>query len=330
MNTIAPDEFTFRRFLTSNDPIDGYQQMQMEGTRGRYLPFHLFTRALKRDMSAGSFSKGGALVGEKVESEIIPFMRSKSVCARLGATIITGLVPNTGTPVLTSDFNAQWMQESQAVTPTDVSLAQVLTTPKRISASIILSKLLSIQSPEFEHTVTTEMGAKIMQAFDQAALTGAGGSAPIGILNAAGVSTVSFGGAASLAKLLNFEQDVFTANTDAPTMGWAQSPATRSRWKQIQKAAGTSTFLQDDSGDVIGYSSAVTTELSPANGGGDQCIFGNWSDLILGIFFQGFWVSNNPYSLDTTFENRITIHLYADCSIRLPASFVLSNDSAAQ
>jgi len=304
MNSISRRDFTWRNFLASQASIEGCEQAAMQGQRGRFVPFDLLTR----DLNVGTFSAGGALVGQKVEDKIIPFLRAKSICGRLGATVITGLVPPTGTPVLTGDFSAQWMQESQAVTPADVSLAQVLTTPHRISISLNASKLLSIQSSaDFETVVATEASGKLFQALDQAALNGTGGAQPIGILNAAGVSTVTFGGAATWGKILDFEQDIGNANADGPALGWAQSPNTRTRWKQIQRATGTSTFLQNDDNTVAGYPSAVTTELNSTNAG-DQCVFGNWSDLAIGIFFDGVWISNDPYTRSDLGENKYTFH----------------------
>jgi HK97 family phage major capsid protein len=318
--------FNWRTFLNTREPIEGFENRVMANNSGRFVPFDLLTR----DLNAGTFSAGGALVGEKVEPGIIPFLRAASISGRLGAKVITGLVPNTGTPVMVGDFQANWMTESQQAPTADVTLAQVLTTPHRISISLNASKLLALQSSaDFESFVASEATAKLFQALDQAALNGTGGSQPIGILNAEGVSNVTFGGAATWAKILNFEQDLGDANADGPAMGWAQSPATRAKWKSTQRASGTSTYLQSDDNSVAGYSSAMTTELNAANAG-DKCVFANWSDLAIGIFFDGVWVSVNPYSLDTTGETRYVFHLYCDVSLLHPASFVVSTDSAAQ
>jgi HK97 family phage major capsid protein len=318
--------FNWRTFLNTREPIEGFENRVMQGNSGRFVPFDLLTR----DLNVGTFSAGGALTGQKVESGIIPFLRAKSVCGRLGATVITGLVPNTGTPVMVGDYQAAWMAESQQATSADVTLAQVLTTPHRITISLNASKLLALQSSaDFESFVASEASAKLFQALDQAALNGTGGTQPIGILNAAGTSQVTFGGAASWPKILSMEQDIGNANADGPAMGWAQSPDTRAKWKAIQRASGTSTFLQADDNTVAGYTAAMTTELNSTNAG-DKCVFGNWSDLAIGIFFDGVWVSVNPYSLDTTGETRYVFHLYCDVSLRHPASFCISTDSAAQ
>jgi HK97 family phage major capsid protein len=322
MNLIKRDAFTWGEFLSTDAHIEGYQGMVLEGQPGRYVPFDL----LRRDMGLSTFSKGGALVGEHVEPEVIPFLRSKSICARLGAQVVTGLRPPTGFPVVTGDFSAQFSDEFYQTQPSQVTLGQQGLTPRRLSCVVIASKFLEKNSGvDFDAFITEQASAKIFQTLDTAALTGTGGNLPIGILNAQGTSTVTFGGAATWPKILNFEQDLGNANADGPRMGWAQSPNTRAKWKAAQRASGTSTFLQADDNTVAGYPSSMTMALST-----DQCIFGNWSDLILGVFFNGFWVTNNPYTLSDEGQSRWAFHLFCDVTMRHPASFCVSTDSAAQ
>ena len=322
MNLIKRDSFTWQEFLSTDAHIEGYQGMVLEGVAGRYVPFEL----LKRDMGLSTFSQGGALVGQQVEPEIIPFLRSKSVCARLGAQVVTGLRPPTGFPVVTSDFSAAWQNEFDQTLPSTVRLAQQGLTPRRLSCVVIASKFLEKNSGvDFDAFISQQATAKIFQVLDNAALNGSGGSQPIGVLNAQGTSSVTFGGAATWAKILNFESDLGNANADGPVMGWATSPNTRAKWKAAQRASGTSTFIQNDDNTVAGYPSAMTTALST-----DQCIFGNWSDLVIGIFFNGIFVVNDPFTMSDSNETRHVFNIYADVTMRHPASFCVSTDSAAQ
>lgn len=77
------------------------------------------------------------------------------------------------------------------------------------------------------------------------------------------------------------------------------------------------------------YPSAMTTELNSSNAG-NKVIFGNWADLVIGIFFDGVWVTINPYKLAANGEKIYTFHLYADVGAARPASFCISTDAGNQ
>jgi len=259
-------------------------------------------------------------------------LRAKSVCGRLGAEIRTGLVPNLSLPIVTGDFNAQFLSEYATATEGDLAVAQALLTPHRIVITLTASKLLPIQSGiDFSTALTQQATAKLFQALDAAALTGAGGATPLGILNTANVGKVTFGGGPTWTKILAFESIIgnSNANADGSSLGWAQSPNCRAILKATQRAIGTSTFLQDDQNRIAGYPAYMTTELN-STAANDQCVFGNWADFVIGIFFDGVWVNHNPYSKSATGEDVYTWTLYADCGPKHPASFCISTDSAAQ
>jgi HK97 family phage major capsid protein len=281
-------------------------------------------------MQAGVSSQGGALVASAVDDQLVPFLRAKSVCGRLGAEIRTGLIPNLSLPIVTGDFNAQWLSEFATASEGDLTVAQAVLSPHRVTITLTASKLLPTQSRvDFFNSLAAQARDKLFQALDQACLTGAGGATPLGILNTANVGKVTFGAAASWTKILSFESTIGNANADGSSLGWAQSPNTRARWKQIQRASGTSTFLQDDQNRVTGYPAYMTTELN-STAANDQCIFGNWADLVIGTFFDSVFVVSDPYSKSATGEDVYTWTLYADCGPRHAASFCISTDSAAQ
>lgn len=337
MKTISRDASLNDFFTHADSHIHGFENVPMPAKGAgfsRYLPFSMILReakaAMRRDLQAGVEALGGAFLGQGVEPDVASYLRPKSAVARLGATIKTGLKPPTSLPVLKSDFLATWLSELQSETPQDLNVAQALLSPHRVTACVTASKLLPIQSsPDFGALLADQATAKLMQALDQAALTGTGGAQPIGLFNTTNVQTVTFGARATWPTILTFENLIGNVNADGLNLGWAQSPNTRLIWKQVQRATGSSVYLQDDFNRVAGYQSAMTTELNSTNAG-DRCVFGNWSDMVLGIFGAGVFVLKNPYTLAKNGEDQWTFTLFCDCGAIRPQSFVVSTDSAAQ
>lgn len=305
-------------------PLEGSEDKGDPNFGGNHIPF-------KRDMSAGAYSSGGALVtSPEVDSTLVDYLRAKSICARLGAEIRTGLKPSLALPILTGDFNAQFLGEYQTAVEGDLAVGQALLSPHRIVISLTASKLLPTQSGvDFYDALTSAARAKLLQTWDASLLNGAGGSSLVGILNTNGVGQVTFGGAASWSKILSFESNIGNSNADGSSLAWAQSPNTRSRWKAAQRASGTSTFLQDDQNRISGYASAMTTSLN-STAANDRCIFGDWSQLVMGLFGDGFYCQKNEFTKLSTSEDLYTFWMYVDGGPKHPASFCISTDSAAQ
>jgi hypothetical protein len=331
--SISRRNFTFRKFIETGDVVEGTEN-EISPHGGRFVPWNLI---LTRDMSMGSFASGGALVGTEVRPELIPYLRAKSICGRLGATILDGIKMPNAFPIATSDFSGQWLSEFQGATAVDVALAQMLFSPHRLTASLNYSNLLVGQAAgDFEEQVRVQMIQKLRQALDAAALTSpVNGAAPLGLLGTNGTTQISFSGAPTWTKLMSFPQAVENSNADieGASLGFACSPNSKFVWRTTQRNSGTSTFLCE--GNKVGdYPVESTTELNAANAG-DRCLFGNFRDLYLGIFASpggqgGAWVTVDPFSKSTTGERTMTIHIYADCGTPRPQSFAVSVDSAAQ
>ena len=319
--------FTFKKFIEAPGAVAGCES-EVSRHGGICVPWDLI---LKRDMSMGVFAQGGATVATHVEPDIIPFLRAKSICGRLGATIITGLAMPNAFPVFESDFSTQWLAENQGATAADVAIGQMAFTPHRVSATINVSTMLVGQAAgSFEDIVRRNIVQKLFQSLDAAALTSpTGGAAPLGLLATVGTNQVTFGGAPTWSKVMSFPQAIenSNANIEGASLGFAVSPNSKFIWRTTQRAAGTSTFICE--GDRVGnYPVESSTELNAANAG-DRAIFGNFADLYIGIFGAGPWVTVNPYSNSRNGERVLTIHLYCDAGTPRPQSFAVSADSAA-
>ncbi len=327
--TYRKQDFTFRKFIAEPGPIEGFED-ERGWHGGTCIPWDLI---LKRDLSMGVFASGGAFVGTEVRPDLIPYLRAKTICGRLGATILTGLKMPNAFPTLKSDFTPEWLLENQAVTSVDVGgIGQMVFAPLRNSASIVYSTQLNDQAAgDFEDQIRTQITQKLFQQHDLAALNGSGGAQPLGLFSTNGTTPITWGGAPSWSTLMSFPQAVENSNADieGASLGFACSPDSKYKWRTTPRGAGLSTYLAEGNRVAGIYPIESSTALSAASAS-DRCIFGNWSDLYLGIFGKGVFCTVDPYSKSATGERVLTCHIYADAGTPRPQSFAVSADGAAQ
>jgi hypothetical protein len=197
--------------------LDGFEQEVHEELQslnrarspvGRLVPVEALS-TLRRDLSIAGYPQ---IVQTSVGDQIIPFLRAKTICGRLGATIIDGLTGgNVRLPRAIVGGMASWLPETGGGTDADQSLDSFVISPKRISGSTVMSRQLVYQSsPDIEDFVANDIATAIGVAVDNAAINGSGTAPqPLGILhypvNASGSYTyasrstnVTFGGEARI------------------------------------------------------------------------------------------------------------------------------------
>ena len=83
---------------------------------GTLVPAEIFSPS-RRDLAITTTSSGGIMVQTSVQPEIIPFLRAKTICGRLGATIVDGLTHGpVKFPRATLGGTASWLSETGAST----------------------------------------------------------------------------------------------------------------------------------------------------------------------------------------------------------------------
>ena len=244
---------------------------------------------------------------------------------------LSGLIGNVSIPRQTGGGTASWISETSTVTAADQTFGQVVLTPKKLAAATAYTKeLLAQSSIDIEAFVRMDLMTVIAIAKDLGALSGIGANGqPLGILNTSGIGSVTFGGVSTFAKAVEFETTTATANALLGNIAYVTTPATRGKWKGIQKATNYPVYIWDNpmpdgSGTVNGYKAYATKQVPS-----DKVIFGNWNDLILADW-AGIDITVDPYSLSTSGQVRIVIMLLTDTAIRHAASFTVSSDSGAQ
>jgi Phage capsid family len=179
-----------RSFCTSPHNLDGFEMEvdqelknlnQGRNINGRLVPIEVLSTC-RRDLAI----PGLPTVQTTVADEILPFLRAKTVCGRLGATLLDGLTGgNLKLPRTTVGGIASWLPETGGGTDTTQSLDSFTAIPKRIQGSTAISRQLVYQSsPDIEGFVANDLANAIGVAVDNAAINGTGTAPqPLGILN---------------------------------------------------------------------------------------------------------------------------------------------------
>lgn len=327
--------------LAAHEPLDAREREASNAVAKivNRAPSGFYIPLARRDLNAsGTANLGGNTVQTDVPgSQFIDLLLAESVCAKLGAVNLTGLVGDVAIPSGASGAIAYWVAENEQTTGSNPTFGQVGLTPHRLSASCIISKRLLAQSSiDVEGYVRSHLARIIAVELDRVALAGTGSNGqPTGILSTSNVGSVTFGGAATYTKLIEFETALATTNALSGSLAYVVSPATCAKWKNTPKLGSVvPEFLWSNResgkpsgqlGAVDGYASVSTTHLT----GSDRVVFGNFRDLIIASW-AGLDVIVDPYTLADTHQIKVTVNLLCDIAVRHPGSFAISSDSGAQ
>ena len=294
---------------------------------GVVIPWQILTRDL---MNAGTFGQGGGFVQTSIGG-LVELLRNSCACIRLGATTLTGIRGNLALPRQTSAATAYSLPESGTTPTSTQTIDQIVLTPQRVSASTEFSRELQLQSSvDIEEFIGSDLRRVLSTKWDGLMLAT--------LLGTDGAGSVTFGGAATWAKVLAFETALASMNAILPDsrLGYLSSPTVRAAWKNIPKIAASSfpIFLweagqfQDAPDDALvnGFRAAVTNQIGSTN----QVFFGDWRSLIFATWGAGPDVIINPYSRDTDAVTRLTMHTFCATAVRHAQSFAISADSGAQ
>lgn len=325
--------------MTPGGKLDGIEREACDAmakalgrdAKGFFIPVDVL-RASRRDLSVGAPTAGGNTVETMVDgANLIELLRNKMVTTSLGVRTISGVKGNLAIPSQTGGATAQWLTEAQVGTRSAQAVGQVVMTPKHLQGATAYSKqLLSQSSIDVEAFVRDDLMAVLALAKDLAVLGGTGsGGQPTGIAYTAGIGSVTFGAAATYAKIQAFETAVENANALLGTPAYVTTPNSKASWKAKNRFANTFSPLWGDDNTVNGYKALSTKQMATINAINDAVIFGNFADAIVADW-DGFDVVVDPFSLSLNNQVSIVIHHMTDVGIRHAGSFAMSTDSGAQ
>lgn len=261
----------------------------------------------------------------------IDMRRSAIMTARLGATVLDGLVGTIDIPKQTGSSAAQWLAEDAALTETDASFADVNLSPKTVGALTSYSRRTLINAvPAIEQLVRRDLAAVVARAIDFQAIFGDGtGNTPTGVVNAAGVAAATLA-TPSWAEVLAMIAAIQNEDADIGTMGWAMNPAAIAKLRGTNKAAGEPEhgFLMNEPGNLAGYGVATSTAIA-TDTGATTVVFGAWSQLLIGRW-SGTDLLVNPYGDSAYSRGRVQVRALqdVDVAVRHGEAFAVADDLA--
>ncbi|HEY0256908.1 MAG TPA: phage major capsid protein, partial [Candidatus Methylacidiphilales bacterium] len=171
MELLSPN-VGFAEFLRSRAPIRGFENVTPPFGGGRFCPLQVLTR----DMSAGVFSQGGALISSSVGDFTAP-LRANSAVLKSGAQLKTGLVPPVGFPVGGNDLVASFVSEYATAVESDFSFSTAKMTPHRVVTQMTVSNQLLMQGTgDIAALFSAQAVLAIDAAIDKNCFVGGGGA----------------------------------------------------------------------------------------------------------------------------------------------------------
>lgn len=268
-----------------------------------HFPFSAF----QRDLTVASAPGGGYLVASDKQrpSDIL---RSWSVVANAGVTILSGLVGNPTVPQVIDAAQATWKQsELQTISPDDLSIGEVVATPKQAVVLIRFSHQLASQVDAFDQFIEDQLKAGVGAALDQAVIAGIGAAGqPTGIVNTAGIGTQA-GAALSHAGTKTMRKQVLDAGGLEQRFSWVGATDVQDVLGGRERFTGGGRAIWDD-GNILGRP-ANATKYAPAG----TLIGGDWRHAVVCIWGPGFTVEIDPFTYFQT--KRLQARIVLDCDL---------------
>ena len=314
---------------------DEYRRLGLSG-RGVQVPLAALRAATGQNFTTAA---DGGNLAETMTARYVQSLRDNMPIAQLGATVLTDLVGSL--PVITSqDITAGWGAEGAGAPVSKASYARAVMSPKRNYALVATTRdLLRQTSSDVEADLIDKVNYAHARAVEEAAINGAGGNAPTGLLKTNGVGSIAMGpnGAAiTWDKVVALESLVASLNGLKGSLGYLTNAKVIGALKTTTCGSNTSRFILDAlvANTVNGYKIAMTN-LVPSNltkgTAASKCsamIFGNWNDLYIGSW-GGLDLIVDPYTGKRKGEIEICVNAYNDALVAEPKSFAAITDILA-
>lgn len=314
------------------------ESVQVRTGRGfQYVPAGALER---RDLNVGTDAAGGHLVAtDLLASSFIDMLRNAMMVQRAGARMLTGLVGDVAIPRQAGGATAYWVAENNAPTESSFGSAfdQVTLAPKTLGAFADLTRKLLLQSSiDAEALVRQDLATVLALEIDRAALHGSSSSnQPTGIAATSGIGSVAGGtnGAApTYANLIALETEVAQDNADIGRVAYMTNTKVRGKLKSTAIGTDQRMVWAEGANPVNGYPAWITNQVSStltkgsASGVCSAIFFGNWGDLLIGMW-GGLDILVDPYTASTTGTVRVVALQDVDIAVRHAESFAAMLDA---
>jgi HK97 family phage major capsid protein len=290
------------------------------------------TRALARDLMAGTATAGGNIVGVGL-LPVAQAARPQLVLEQLGAQVLE--LEAVGEATLPRWSGALgtgvWIAENApapSFSPLGVASAQL--SAKQAAARIAYSRRLAAGVSDrgaFEAALLREVRRAVAQVVEAGLLAGTGSSGqPLGLLNTPGRQTKTFGGAVpSQAELADMLELLAGADADLNSSGWLLHPADAAALlKTLISANGGETVLQ-----AIGSREWLLLGLPVAmsrNVPEGSVLLADWARLEVAYFGPPVLLVD-PFSGGKSMTGATELHVanFVDCAMSEPDCLVVGS-----
>lgn len=326
--------FSLVRFLAGNLPGS-----TVDWGREREMQPELAKRAGKPSLGIGYVPteifevRAPALTTDATQQAILPTdyrpelftsaLVNEAAIIAMGATQLTGLTGDVEIPREVGSPPVGWVNENEALSYGNATFDSLKLTPHHVGAlSEFTRQMLMQTSPGIEQLTRQMLARNISLEIDRAAIAGAGtGAQPKGLLNDTNVPTVAF------------ETDLFTTTAKMIALADVNNTAANRGFLSTNGVRGDLLRQRDADGRAIPVAESFHNEphrftnQAPANrgAGGNEhgVVYGDWRDLLVGIWSQ-LDILINPYAQAAFEKGNVLIRAMAtvDFGVRRPKSFV--------
>lgn len=224
----------------------------------------------QKALAAGDAASGGFLVPEEYSTELIEFLRARSVVRRMGAVSIP--ISGAGTlniPKLTSGSTAAYIGENVNIGKSEQQFGQLKLSFKKLAVLTPISNdLIRYSSPGADQVVRQDLVEGMRVKEDEKFIRGDGtDGAPKGLLNwATGSNKIAANGTVNLSNTFEDLGKLVLAlqegNVPMTTPGWIWAPRTEQFLQTALNANGVPAFRDEMQGGTLwGFPYANTTSI---------------------------------------------------------------------
>lgn len=280
-----------------------------KSARGMFVPWDIMTA--QRDLQIVGGGTGSNFVQKTVlPGSFIEAIRARAILPRLGVPILSGLVGDIALPKMGA-ITGYWIAETAAPTESTPVLSQVTGTPRTVAGTVDYSRKLAMQSSlDVESLIISDLTKALAQTIDKAAFNGAGTSEPTGLLTGPISTDVSVtAGTPTFAEIASIMSTVEDKIDDIEAAKWAITGAAFWKLAATATSTGASSFVADYMTSRILGAMAVRSGNVTAKYG----IFGDWTQMVLGMWGNGLDLRVDPYSGSKS--GLVSVTGFMDCDI---------------
>lgn len=292
---------------------------------GFYVPTNvpLFNAAV---MQTGTAGKGAELVMGEYKG-FVDLLRPRSVLARLGARMETGLVGTYSFIRQTGGSAVSWVGQAPVAGPdeSDLDFELVESNPKTAAGLLRYTKQQLAQSVEsFDALVRRDLLAAHATAMDKVGIAGSGAAGqPLGVAGYAGVGTFDFGNVVpSYGRLVDMKSKIEVADAqDVGTRAWLHTVELGAILEQTPRMGNTAALPIKQDGKIAGFTAEESNNI-PAR----TLVHGVFSELLL-LEWGALDITVDPYTLAQLGIIRVISHHMMNVELQQPKAFVVADDA---